>query len=179
MPKRAAREVLGKGRFLRLIREGRWEFVERSNARGAVAVVAVTDEREFVLTDQFRPAVNCRVIDLPAGLSGDVKGQEKEAFSVSALRELIEETGFHAKSLKHLGDCPSSPGLTSEIISYFWATGVTRVEQGGGVEHEQIEVHTPRLRRIKKWLADQVTQGKLIDPKVYAGLYFINANKRS
>ncbi len=178
MAGKESREVLGQGKFLRLVREGRWEFVERSNARGAVAVIAVTDEREFILTDQFRPAVGCRVIDLPAGLSGDVKGQEDEAFAVSAQRELIEETGYHAGKLEHLADCPSSPGLASEIISYFFATGVTRVEAGGGVEHEQIEVHAPKLRTIKKWLIQQVAAGKLVDPKVYAGLYFIASSLR-
>lgn len=178
MAKKQTREVLGKGKFLRLVREGRWEFVERSNARGAVAVIAVTDKREFILTDQFRPAVGRRVIDLPAGLSGDVKGQEDEAFALSALRELIEETGYHAEKLEHLADCPSSPGLASEVISYFFATDVTRVEAGGGVEHEQIEVHAPKLRTIKRWLAGQVSAGKLIDPKVYAGLYFIAAGRQ-
>ena len=178
MAKKQTREVLGKGNFLRLVREGRWEYVERSNAKGAVAVIAVTDEREFILTDQFRPAVGRRVIDLPAGLSGDVKGQEDEAFALSALRELIEETGYHAKKLEHLADCPSSPGLASEIISYFFATSVTRVEAGGGVEHEQIEVHAPKLRTIKRWLTQQVAAGKLIDPKVYAGLYFIASSRQ-
>jgi len=173
--KKATRTVLGKGKFLRLVRDGRWEIAERINARGAVAVIAVTDDREFVLTDQFRPAVGKRVIDLPAGLSGDVQGQEDEASAASALRELVEETGFHATTLEHLADCPSSPGLTSEIVSYFYASGVTRVEAGGGVEHEQIDVQTPPLRTIKKWIQTQVAAGKLIDPKVYAGLYFIGS----
>lgn len=176
--RKPARTVLGKGKFLQLVRDGQWEIAERINARGAVAVVAVTDEREFVLTDQFRPAVGCRVIDLPAGLSGDIPGQEDEASALSARRELIEETGYDADTLEHLADCPSSPGLTSEMVSYFLARGVTRVSSGGGIEHEQIEVQTPKLRTIKKWLASQVAAGKLIDPKVYVGLYFIGTYAR-
>ena len=173
----SVRTVIGKGKFLQLVRDGKWEIAERVNARGAVAVVAVTDNREFVLTDQFRHAVGCRVIDLPAGLSGDVPGQENEAMALSALRELDEETGFQAGELEHLADCPSSPGLTSEIVSYFYANGVTRMNAGGGIENEQIDVQTPKLRTIKKWLAEQVAAGKLIDPKVYAGLYFIGTRR--
>ena len=81
--------VLGKGKFLRLIRDRHWEFVERVNARGVVAIIAVTADRRIILTDQYRSAVGRSVIDLPAGLAGDVKGQEDEAFAESALRELL------------------------------------------------------------------------------------------
>lgn len=176
--KKEARTILGKGKFLQLVRDGGWEIAERINARGVVAVIAVTKDREFILTDQFRHAVGKRVIDLPAGLCGDTKGQENEAAAVSALRELVEETGFIAKTLEHLADCPSSPGLTSEVVSYFFASDVSRASEGGGVEGEQIDVQTPKLRTIKKWLASQVANGKLIDPKVYAGLYFIGAHQR-
>lgn len=169
--------MLGKGRFLQLVLDGQWEIAERVNARGAVAIIAVTDQQEYVLTDQYRPAVGCHVIDLPAGLCGDVQGQENELAKLSAQRELEEETGFRAKKLRHLGDCPSSPGLTSEVISYFLARGVSRIHAGGGVEHEAIVVQTPRLRSIKKWLKDQVAAGKLIDPKVYVGLYFLSSTR--
>lgn len=170
--------ILGTGKFLRLVRDGRWEFVERVNARGAVAIVAVTEDRRLILTDQFRPAVGRRVIDLPAGLSGDVPGEEDEAFAASAKRELVEETGFDARTLQHVADCTSSPGLASEVISIFVAHQIRQEHSGGGVEGEQIEVHTPSLRGIDRWLARQVAEGKLIDGKVYAGLYFAKRRGR-
>lgn len=174
----AARRVLGQGKFLKLVCDGKWEIAERVNARGAVAVIAVTDARQFILTEQFRPAVGRQVIDLPAGLSGDVIGQEDESGSAAASRELIEETGFEAAELCHLANCPSSPGLTSEMVSYFMANGVRRVAAGGGVGNEKIEIQLPKLRSIRKWLAEQVALGKLIDPKVYVGLYFISIDRR-
>jgi len=173
-----ARKVLAKGKYLRLVRDGKWEIAERVNAAGVVAVVAVTDAREFVLTDQFRRAVGCHVIDLPAGLSGDLVGQKDEPGAMAARRELKEETGFSASQFHHLADCPSSPGLTSEVVSYFMADGLQRVGAGGGVENEKIEVHLPKLRSIKKWLLGQAALGKLIDPKVYVGLYFITRDRR-
>jgi ADP-ribose pyrophosphatase len=175
---KSARVVIGKGKFVQLVRDGKWEIAERVNASGVVAVVAVTNEREFVLTEQFRHAVGCRVIDLPAGLSGDMPGQKNEAKALSAQRELDEETGFQAKKLEHLADCPSSPGLTSEVISYFYADDVRRVNAGGGIENEQIDVQTPKLRTIRRWLAQQIEAGKLIDPKVYVGLYFIGTRRK-
>ena len=166
------REVLGQGIFLRLVREGRWEFAERTNARGAVAIIAVTKDKRLVLTEQDRPAVGGRVIDLPAGLSGDVVGEEDEAEAVSALRELVEETGYTAKRLKQVARCPTTPGLASEVVTYFLARNAEKIGDGGGVEHEEIVVHTPAIKSIKTWLSRQSKAGKLIDSKVYAGLYF-------
>ncbi|MFO0918743.1 MAG: NUDIX hydrolase [Planctomycetaceae bacterium] len=172
---RTKRELLAEGKFLRLVREGRWEFAERTNAHGAVAVIAVTKDHRLVLTEQFRYAVGHPVIDLPAGLAGDVAGQEDEPLAMTARRELEEETGFTAKSMKRVADCTSSPGLSSEVISYFLARSVTRIGAGGGVDHEQIAVHTPSIRTIKSWLSRQLKAGKIIDAKVYVGLYFAGA----
>jgi ADP-ribose pyrophosphatase len=166
------REVLGEGRFLRLVREGRWEFAERTNARGAVAIVAVTKDRRLVLTEQYRPAVGANVIDLPAGLSGDVAGEEDEAEAASARRELAEETGYTAKRVKQLVRCTTTPGLASEIVTYFLARNVEHIGDGGGVGHERITVHAPKLSAIGAWLKRQAKAGTWIDSKVYAGLYF-------
>lgn len=165
-------KTIGSGKFLRLVKKGKAEYVERVNARAVVAIVAVTRDRELLLTEQVRASVGCAVIDLPAGLTGDIIGEENESLSESAFRELLEETGYSAKSLTHAADCPMSPGLTSEIVSFFVARGLQKVEAGGGVDDEQIQVHQPALRDIDAWLASQVALGKLIDGKVYAALHF-------
>lgn len=167
---RTRRETLGEGKFLRLVRDGRWEFAERTNARGAVAVIAVTSDGRLILTEQFRPAVGRRVIDLPAGLSGDVAGAEDEAQAVSARRELEEEAGYTAPRLRQVAFCPSSPGLSSEVIAYFFTNRATKIGDGGGVEHEQIVVHTPSLKSIKTWLRRQINAGKLIGASCVVGM---------
>lgn len=171
-----ARVTLGKGKFLRLVRDGRWEIAERSNCQGAVAITAVTADRKLILTEQYRPAVKMNVIDVAAGLSGDIPDQRGEALLVSAQRELLEETGFESPQWKHLADCPSSPGLTNEIVTHFLATDCYQAGTGGGVDHEQIIVHAIPLRSIRRWLKAQVVEGKLIDPKVFAALYFVRSN---
>lgn len=169
----ASRETLGEGKFIRLVRDGRWEYAERNNCQGVVAVIAVTVDDQLILTEQFRPAVGKLVIDIAAGLSGDEPGQHGEALAMSAQRELMEETGYVAKKLTYVADCPSSPGLTNEVVTYFFAKNVRKEGDGGGVSHEQITVHTPSVTTISRWLKRQVKLGKLIDPKVYAALYFV------
>jgi ADP-ribose pyrophosphatase len=167
--------VLADGRFLRLVKADGWEFVERVRATGVVAVVAVTAAGELILTEQFRAAVNGPVLDLPAGLAGDGPGTEELA--TAARRELMEETGYEARRFVLLADAPTSPGLTSEVVSFFRATGLKRVGAGGGVEGEQIRIHAVKLARADAWLQRRARAGVQIDCKVYAGLHFAEQHR--
>lgn len=167
-----ALEVISAGRFLRLVRRGKWEFAERTNASGAAAIVAVTDDQRLVLIEQARPALGGVVVELPAGLVGDTPGQEAEDMAVAAGRELIEETGYEAGKISLACSGPSSPGLTSECIAIFVATALRKVGPGGGDEHEEITVHEVPLAEVESWLAARTAAGAHVDLKVYAGLYF-------
>lgn len=173
MPADNDRQTIGRGRFLRLVSENGWEYAERTGATGVVAVLAVTPENELVLTEQYRPPVRQSVIDLPAGLAGDVHGAEDEAMSMAARRELEEETGFTAGSLRRIAPLPSSPGLSSEVVELFLAEDLSRISSGGGDESESIEVHLVSRATIADWLDERVTRGCLVDPKVYAALWWL------
>ena len=67
---------------------------------------------------------------------------------------------------------PTSPGLTSEEIVIYRATGLRRVGPGGGLESESITVHEVPLAGAEAWLREREAAGLRIDLKVYAGLYF-------
>jgi len=45
------------------------------------------------------------------------------------------------------------------------------------VAHEDITVHEVPLNEIATWLEAKAKAGVLIDPKVYAGLFFVRQNK--
>jgi ADP-ribose pyrophosphatase len=172
-------EVLGQGRFLRLLRRDGWELVERSNAHGVVVIVAVTHDGNLILIEQHRIPVGKPVIELPAGLAGDDVGAEGEALATAAARELTEETGYEAERMEWLTAGPSSAGMTSEILTIFRATGVRRVSKGGGVEGESITTHEVPLAQVPAWLARAERRGALVDPKVYAALWFSRAASTS
>lgn len=166
------REILARGRFIQLVREDGWEFADRPGVTGIVTIVAVTDDGKLILTEQYRRPVGRRVIELPAGLAGDVPGSEAEELAAAAARELEEETGYRAERLEYLTAGPPSAGLSTEIVTFFSAVGLTKVGAGGGDQHEEIEVHEVPLATAEAWLAEQSNRGRLVDPKVYAGLYF-------
>ncbi len=161
-----------EGKFLRILKVGRWEYAERVNAVPGVVIVAITAKGKLLLTEQERLPVRSRVIELPAGLVGDAKGHETEELATAARRELLEETGYEAKELAWLATGPPSPGFSSEMVTFFHATGLRRVSAGGGEGSEKIQVHEVPLKSCEKWLQRRLKKGILIDPKVYAGLFF-------
>lgn len=167
------KDVLAEGKYLRLRRVGRWEYAERTGDGRAVAVVAVTDDGKMLLVEQHRPPVGGRVIELPAGLVGDRAEFEGEALEIAAERELLEETGYAAERLELLTSGPPSPGAISETIAFFEARGLRRMSEGGGDASEDIEVHAVPVSDVPQFLRDKQAEGRAIDPKVWAGLFFV------
>jgi len=169
--------TLYTGKFLALVKEGRWEYVDRLGASGAAIVVAVTNQQKLLLVEQYRIPVHARTIELPAGIIGDEPGGSAESHAVAAKRELLEETGYAAERVEILATGPASSGLTSEVVTLLLASGLKRLHAGGGVGHENITVHEVPLNEVHEWLAAKANAGLLIEPKVYAGLYFIGRSR--
>ncbi len=159
------------GRFLGLKEYDNWEYAFRTNASGVVVLVPVTDAGELVLVEQYRVPVRSRVMELPAGLAGD-GGDSNEDFKTAAQRELLEETGYHATLLEELLTSPSTPGMADEIITIYFASGLVRVGPGGGDGSEDITVHHVPLESAVEWLKARHSQGIMLDPKIYAGLFW-------
>ncbi|MBE5314326.1 MAG: NUDIX hydrolase [Xanthomonadales bacterium] len=167
-------ETLHEARFLRLCRRGRWEYAERTNAGSAVIVVAVTPDDRIVFVEQFREPIQQRSIEMPAGLVGDIDGEE--SIELAAQRELEEETGWRAERVEFLMMGPSSSGMSTEQIAFVRAHGLVRVGSGGGDSSENITVHEVPREAAPAWLDAKRREGYSIDPKLYAGLYFVERN---
>ena len=169
--------TLHTSKFLALIKEGHWEYVDRVNATGAALILAVTAERKGLLVEQYRIPVHVRTIELPAGIIGDEPGNSDESQAHAARRELLEETGYAAENIEALTTGPACSGITSERVTLFHATGLSRAGKGGGVAHEDITVHEVPLAEVIPWLEAKAKTGVLIDPKVYTGLFFVMPHK--
>ena len=158
-------ESLGRGKWLELVREGRWEFVRRTNVSGVVAMIPITDKNEVVLVEQFRTALKRPCIEIPAGLVGDEKAGEDPL--AAAKRELEEETGFEGSSWTYLFEGAASGGLTTETIRFYLVRGLERVGPGGGDDSEDIKVHVVPLAGLHEWLQSKAREGFAVDAKVY------------
>ena len=164
-------QTLFETRWLGLYRIGRWDFVRRPNSDAAVGILAITPQDEIVLVEQFRIPVQCRVIEIPAGLVGDEPEFAGESLATTAHRELLEETGFRAGSMTELIASPTSAGMTSEFTHLFHATDLVRESDGGGVAGEEIIVHQVPLAGLREWLTAQQALGKRVDCKIHAALW--------
>lgn len=165
--------TLHSSKFLNLIKEGHWEYVDRVNATGAALIVAVLPGEKILLVEQYRIPVHTRTIELPAGIIGDDPGKSHESHVEAARRELLEETGYAAGNIEAITTGAACSGITSERVTLFRATDLSRAGQGGGVGNEAITVHEVPLQNVVPWLEARAKAGILIDPKVYAGLFFV------
>jgi ADP-ribose pyrophosphatase len=168
-----SRRILTEGKYLRLVAQSGWEWVERVNASGAAVIAALTDDERLILVEQYRIPMQCRVVDLPAGLVGDDPGAIGEASIDAARRELFEETGYEGVDWSIAVSGPASPGLATEVYSLFLVRGVKKTGAGGGDARENIEVHAVPLAELDAWLDARRKDGVLVDPKIYLGRYFL------
>jgi 8-oxo-dGTP pyrophosphatase MutT (NUDIX family) len=88
----------------------KWEFLERSNDTKAVVINAYHKDK-IILVKQFRYPINMFSIEFPAGLID--KGETPES---TAVRELLEETGYTGEITSVSPPLCTSAGITSEVI---------------------------------------------------------------
>ncbi len=162
--------LLYAGRYLELLERDGWELVSRHHP--VVVLIAWTPADELLLVEQYRIPLGRRTIELPAGLVGDEPGREHEPLLEAARRELEEETGWRAGRLEEIIRCPSSAGLTDEMVIFMQAGNLSQVSAGGGDETEDIIVHAIARDRIDAWLGARNAAGLAIDSKIFTALYW-------
>lgn len=144
----------------RIARSPRGETFERTfvSTPGAVATVAVTDDGEVLLVSQYRASLGAVIQEIPAGMR-DVEGEDP---SVTALRELKEETGYAATGVEFLGTCLSSPGVTDSSVDVYLATGLRAgLSEPHGPEEDAMTVEAvPFADALRRVDAGEITDAK-------------------
>lgn len=160
----APEETVWQGRFLAAKTRGRWEYVGRARGIRAAVILAIDEEGQVILVDQYRVPLGRRCLELPAGLIGDE--EDGESVETAAARELEEETGYRAERIEPLGEFWSSPGMVSESFTLVRAHGLTRIGDGGGTADEGIIVHRVPLAEVPAYVAARRAEGMAVDVKV-------------
>jgi ADP-ribose pyrophosphatase len=98
---------------------------------GAVVVIALLDNGKLLFERQYRYPLRRVFLELPAG-----KIDHGEHILDTARRELREETGYKAKTWRHLGTMHPCIGYSNERIEIFYAHGLSFV--GAALDHGEI-----------------------------------------
>lgn len=157
----SSRKTVWKGRAVNfvvdtvILPDGKKATREFLDHPGAVGVVPWLDEDTIVMVRQYRHPVFKVTLELPAGKLD--KGENKLA---CVKRELAEETGYTATSIKPLINYWPTPAFANEVLHLYTATGLVPGKIHAD-EDEFIEaVHVP----FKKALA-MVLDGRIMDSK--------------
>ena len=131
---------------------------------GAVVILPVLSDGRIVLIRNYRYTVERELWELPAGTR-----EPDESPAETARRELEEETGYRADSVEALVTFFTSPGVLTEQMHAFVATGLVRVGQKLMAD-ERIRVSPVAAAEARRMLVE----GDFADAKTIAvlGMYF-------
>ncbi len=127
---------------------------------GAAVVIALLDNGKLLFERQFRYPLHRIFIELPAG-----KIDSGEHALDTAKRELREETGYKARSWRHVGTMHPCIGYSEERIEIFFARGLSFV--GSGLDEEEF------LEVIEMSITDAmlaIRDGEITDAKTITAL---------
>ncbi|MDR2755292.1 MAG: NUDIX hydrolase [Planctomycetaceae bacterium] len=134
---------------------------------GAVVILPVLEDDRLVLIRQHRVAVDETLIELPAGTL-----EPNELPMATARRELIEETGYTAKTMTSIMTFFASPGFAHEEMHLFKAIdlipGPTALEDGEKIETLIIDL--PQALQM-------IASGEIKDAKTIIGLYWFQLER--
>ncbi len=161
--------VLSKGSFLEVRRDdvrlpdGGQATREYVVHPGAVAIVPLLDDGRLVLERQFRYPVGRVLLEFPAG-----KIEPGEDTLACARRELLEETGYHARQWARAGVVHNAAAYSTEGIEIWFARGLSlgaqRLDAG-----EFLEVCLMSETELERHAAG----GELTDVKTLVGLLWL------
>lgn len=122
---------------------------------GGAAIVAIDQNEQVCLLRQYRYVAEGYIWELPAG-----KLEPNEPPLSTAQRELIEEAGVKAEHWHTLETYLSSPGIFTEVLHLFLATGIGPAV-AAHEKAEVIEVHWVPFAQACEWaLSGQIKDGK-------------------
>lgn len=144
---------------------------------GAVAILAIDDRERVLMVRQYRAPAGRILLEIPAGtLDIDPDSGAIEDPDLAAPRELEEETGYRAGSLRLLSSFWTAPGFATELMHLYLATDLRAADADriGPDEDERLE-----LERVPVGMAlDAVERGEIADAKSILALLWLDRLRR-
>jgi ADP-ribose pyrophosphatase len=130
-----------------------------------VNVIPLTSDGQVVMVEQWRHGSRSVELETPGGLMDEGETPEQ-----CGIRELLEETGYHAGSIVHLGTVHPNPAIQSNLQHYIFAKDCHEVADPKLDQSEDVTVKLIPLAGIPEMIqAGRITHGIVI-----GGFYWLN-----
>jgi len=138
---------------------------------GICVVVPFSDSDHILLMHQYRYAAGQALWEVPAGTMSARQENGRvlplETPELCARRELLEETGYEARSLEKVCECYAMPGTSDELMHVFFAYQLIEREPSRDVGEVIEEIRPFSLAEI----AGMIDRGEIHDAKTLVGLF--------
>lgn len=150
-------EHIFKGRIVELqvdevrLPNGETSKRELINHIGAVAVIAVKENGNVLMVEQFRKPLEKSILEVPAG-----KLEIGEEPAITAVRELEEETGYTTEHLTLLSSFYSTPGFCNELIYLYFTDKLVPLKEKKNLDEDEfLELHELSLEELKHAITEE------------------------
>lgn len=177
------RRLIHRGRYL----EFRVDTIARADGSGgtrdtvghpgAIAVLALDEDRRLLLVRQWRIPAERALLEIPAGTL-DVHDGVTEDPDVAARRELEEETGHRATTWLKLSEFWTAPGFATERMHLYLATGIAGADGDDRLSPDEDE----RLELTRVTIDEAVAlveRGEIDDAKTMIGVFWLDRLARA
>lgn len=135
-----------------------------------VNVIPITPEGQVVLIRQYRHGIEAVTLEIPGGMVDSNDGQPGQ----SAERELLEETGYRAEKIIHIGTTTPNPAILNNRCHSFLALNARPITSPQLDGSEDIEFELVDIAAIP----DLIASGQITHALVIAAFYFYDQYTR-
>ncbi len=135
-----------------------------------INVIPITREGQVVLIRQFRHAIEAVTLEIPGGMVDPDDGEPLE----TAKRELLEETGYQAEQVIHIGTMTPNPAILDNHCHTFLALNARPVAPPQPEGSEDIEFELVDISDIPELIAS----GQITHALVISAFYFFDQYRK-